>query len=391
MGQKCLALGTVLFFGITNALPARAQLLVIPDVDKLCQSAAAETHRNTIVYVDLSSIKKGVDEWGYTILRKLQLTPREHLTVLGVDPTSFEVLEVFDSCYPILSPNEITQIRNKRSWWEWLTRSDPETQQRDNLQTFDSRLRIALDRIEAQASKFVTGQRRNILGAIAVDKNRFTKRDAYYRMIIFTNGVVSDDILAGSDEWQIADALTKKYPTSFSGAEVWVFGATGGDSNAPLEAKEKIFSAFFLRNGAHVQSFALSLPQQTNRLYAALSVFNGTFEGGGIKGSVKLAFATTDEQAAKVWLAFIVGATVVYVPMEGSYSCSQGNCTLKGAALENVPVHSTDFFFRKGDQLILKGTTSDKLEGTLSAETGEVFEGGGPNELAKYKLEVSKQ
>ena len=118
MGQKCLALGTVLFLGITNALPARAQLLVIPDVNKLCQSAAAETHRNTIVYVDLSSIKKGVDEWGYTILRKLQLTPREHLTVLGVDPTSFEVLEVFDSCYPILSPNEITQIRNKRSWWE---------------------------------------------------------------------------------------------------------------------------------------------------------------------------------------------------------------------------------------------------------------------------------
>jgi hypothetical protein len=104
------------------------------------------------------------------------------------------------------------------------------------------------------------------LGAIAVDKNRFRKRDAYYRMIIFTNGVISDDFESGSDEPHIADALTKKYPTSFSGAEAWVFGVTGGDRNAPLESKEKIFSAFFLNNGAHVQSFALSLPQQTNKL-----------------------------------------------------------------------------------------------------------------------------
>jgi hypothetical protein len=391
MGLRVTALVIVIFASIATVCPALSQIITTPDIDTLCRSAVAETHRATIVYVDLSSIKKGNDEWGYTILKKLELAPRERLTVLGVDPSSFEVLEVFDSCYPTLSQSEIAQIREKRGLWDKLTLSDPESQQRDNLQTFDARLRNSLDRIAAQAVKFVSGKRRDVLGAIAVDKNRFTKRDAYYRMVIFTNGTVSDDFESGLDEAHIAEALVKKYPTSFSGAEVWIFGVTGDDRNTPLESKEKIFSTFFLSSGAHVQSFTLSLPKQTDKLYSALSIMNGSFEGGGIKGSVKLAFTTTNEGQANAWLAFIVGPTVLYVPIEANYSCGQGNCTLKGTTVENVPLQSTTPYFRKGDQLVLKGANNEKLDGTISSEAAEVFKGGSDNEVAKYKLEFSRQ
>ena len=124
--------------------------------------------------------------------------------------------------------------------WEKLITSDPESQQRDNLQLFETRLRNSLDRLLAASKNFVRGKRRDMLGAIAVDKNRFRDPNAVYRLIIYTNGSVADDFEAGATETQIVDFLAKKYPTSFSGADVFVFGVTGGERNEALETKEKI-------------------------------------------------------------------------------------------------------------------------------------------------------
>ena len=172
--------------------------------------------------------------------KKLELAPRERITVLGVNPNNFEVIEVFDLCYPTFTSSEITRIRNERTLWEKLITSDPESQQRDNLQLFETRLRNSLDRLLAASKNFVRGKRRDMLGAIAVDKNRFRDPNAVYRLIIYTNGSVADDFEAGATETQIVDFLAKKYPTSFSGAEVFVFGVTGGERNEALETKEKI-------------------------------------------------------------------------------------------------------------------------------------------------------
>ena len=52
--------------------------------------------------------------------KKLELAPRERITVLGVNPNNFEVIEVFDLCYPTFTSSEITRIRNERTLWEKL-------------------------------------------------------------------------------------------------------------------------------------------------------------------------------------------------------------------------------------------------------------------------------
>ena len=306
-----------------------AQIINYQDVDALCRSATVQTHRHTIIYVDLSSLKQGDNEWGYTILKKLELAPRERTTVLGINPSNFEVLEVFASCLPTFTSSEISQIRNDRTLWEKLINSDPESQQRDNLQTFDSRLRNSLNKLLAASKKFVPGKRRDVLGAIAVDKNRFTDPSAFYRLIIFTNGNIFDDFGTGTNETEIVDLLTKKYPTSFLGAEVFVFGVTGGERNEALESKQKLFYSFFLNNWARVRSFTPSLPQQSNISFPAVRTTTGTFDGGGIKGSTKLSLSLTREKSAAMWLTFVVGANSLYVPIEGEYSCSPEACELK--------------------------------------------------------------
>jgi len=373
----------------TNAF---AQILNPNDIDAICRSFKTETHRSTIVYVDLSSIKQGEDEWGYTILKKLELAPRERLTILGVNPSSFEVLEVFDSCYPTFTHSEIVQLRSTRSLWDKLITQDPETAQRDHVQTFDARLRNALDKVVAASKKYAVGKRRNVLGAIAVDKNRFTQRDAVYRLVVFTNGIIADELENATTDAQVAESLAKKYSTSFSGADVSVYGVTGGDRGESLESKGKIFSSFFLSNWARVHSFSSSLPQQTNTVFSAMTTRMGTFEGGGVKGAAKLSFASAVGKSANIWLTFTRGPNSLYVPVEaieGDYSCAGDTCALKGRVMDQIPLLSSKPYFRGGD--IVDLTKSErKLVGTLKSESKEVFRGdlGAPKpEEVKYQLE----
>jgi hypothetical protein len=295
-------------------------------------------------------------------------------------------------CYPVFTQSEISQVRNNRTFWDSLIKSDPEVQQRENLQLFDARLRNSLDKVIEWSKKFTLGKRRNILGAIAVDKNRFTDRNAIYRVIIFTNGNISDDFEAGANESQIVDSLTKKYSAAFSGAEVSVFGVTGdGDRGEALESKQRIFSSFFLSNWARVRSFTPSLPQQANSSFSIVKTGMGTFEGGGVKGSVRLSFSTANQKQTDIWLVFVVGPNTLYVPLEGEYSCNAGTCEFKGRVLEQIPLLSSKPYFRKNDLVNLSGKNGEKLTGTLKSESKELFtqDGSSKSEEVKYQMEIA--
>src|SRR5690349_12186062 len=124
MKRNIVAFFGAILFCATATQNSSAQLLNLNDIDSLCRSNKSETNRNTIVYIDLSSIKPGEDEWGYTILKKLELATRERITVLGVNPSNFEVLEVFDLCYPTFTQVEMSKIRNDRTLWDKLITQD---------------------------------------------------------------------------------------------------------------------------------------------------------------------------------------------------------------------------------------------------------------------------
>src|SRR3954471_16268304 len=168
-------------FGVGGV--ATAQILAIPNIEELCKSAPTVTYRRTLIYIDLAAIGTGKTEWGLTIINRLELGPREWVTILGVNPNTFEINQVFDSCFPSLTKSELETGRSGRDLWDKMTKLDPADQQRENLQTFDARLRNSLDKLIAESKKFQSGKRRNILGAIAFDKNRFADRSALYRVI----------------------------------------------------------------------------------------------------------------------------------------------------------------------------------------------------------------
>ena len=370
---------------------ASAQIINTANIEELCRTAPVATYRRTLVYVDLSSVKKEKTDWGLTILNRLELGAREHLTILSVNPSSFEIGQVFDLCYPIYTKKEIEGARTGRGIWDKLLQLDPVDQQRENLQTFDARLRNSLDRVINDAAKYEQGKRRNILGAIAFDKNRYSERNALCRIIIYTDGILIDSGLEpGVAEQQQVKVLTEKSPASFSAADVSVFGlASANDKDTSLEAKERIFSAFFLNSWSHLKSFSSSLPQQSNGMIPAVNRMDGVFDGGGAQGSAKLVVTTLQEgPLAEGWLAFNIGRANLYVPYQGEFRCENGDCRLTATATESVPPLSATSYFRKGDKLFLRGKAVTALEGTLQAGGKEVFKDG--TQEVKYNLNFIK-
>lgn len=387
------ALATLLLaIAIANCPTAlKSQVINTNNIEEFCRSSPRVTSRRTLVYADLSSIEKGKTDWGLTILNWLELGPREGLTVLGVNPESLEVVTVFDACYPVYSSAEVAQARASRSMWDKLIKLDPVDQQRENLQTFDARLRNALDNLFSRSIQPSAGRRRNILAAIAFDKNRFSEKDLFYRVIIFTNGVISEQgIAADAHEEQRVRFLIDRYPANFSGAEIQLFGASdGNDRELTLEARARIFSAYFLASFAFQKSFASSLPQQRGDAFAAVKRMEGSYSGGGTEGAAKFSLvATRDGTASDGWLSLLVGRTSLFVPFNGEFQCSGDECKLDAAVSEAVPALSSSPFFRKGDRLRLAGKAAGEMTGAIQAEAREVFKDG--NQEVKYNLKFAK-
>src|SRR5262249_59335848 len=108
-----------------------------------------------------------------------------------------------------------------------------------------------------------------------------------------------------------------------------VFGIGGGAQDASFQSTEQVFGAFLLKSWARLKSFSSSLPQQQNFLFPEAKRMDGTFEGGGAQGTVKLAlFAAKQGNIADGWLAFSVGRETLYVPFQGDFQCDVAPCPL---------------------------------------------------------------
>jgi hypothetical protein len=197
---------------------------------------------------------------------------------------------------------------------------------------------------------------------------------------------VDADLDPAADVPRQVNFLTTKYPASFFGADVSIFGISeGSDKSLSLESKERVVSAFFLNSWAHLRSFSSSLPQQRNDLFPAVIRWDGSFEGGGTQGAAKLAYSfSAGGSLSDAWISFVVGRTLLYVPFEGEFRCDGDQCKLTATCTEVIPLLSSNPYFRKGDRLLLQGKKLGGLDGSLTAETKEVFKDG--TQEVKYNL-----
>jgi hypothetical protein len=207
---------------------------------------------------------------------------------------------------------------------------------------------------------------------------------------VYTDAVLIDpDVEASSDVAKHVASLNAKYPTTFYGADVSIFGvAEASDSHFNLQNREQIFDAYFLSNWAHLSSFSSSLPSQRNDPYSQVMRLEGAFEGGGSQGAARISFSEPTNAQTVGWITFVVGRNQLYLPFEGLRECEGEQCKISANASESIPPLAPSPYFRKGDRIILQGKKDVQLEGSLTSEAKEVFKEG--NQEAKYTLKFQK-
>ena len=206
---------------------------------------------------------------------------------------------------------------------------------------------------------------------MAFDKNRFADPQSYTRAIIFTDGRIieaSVDLAAGS--------LAAKYPASFGGADIFMFGvAAGGADAANPELMHAVFEDYFLTGRGQLRSFSFALPEQSASVFGSPVSLQGRYDGGGVSGEAVLSYVPGGEGGlAGAWLTFATGTGPLHLPVEGDLRCSAGTCSLKAHVVHDVPPAAEDPFFKKGDLVVLQGSP-DAFKGRLEAAVPETFEG----------------
>ena len=113
------------------------------------------------------------------------------------------------------------------------------------------------------------------------------------------------------------------------------------------------------------------------------------FRGGGTQGAAKLAYSlSSGGSLSDAWISFVVGRTLLYVPFEGEFRCEGELCKLTATCTETIPLLSSTPYFRKRDRLLLQSKKGAGFEGSLGAETREVFKDG--TQEVKYNLKFLK-
>jgi hypothetical protein len=193
--------------------------------------------------------------------------------------------------------------------------------------------------LKRNATKRRLGKRKNILGALAFDKNRFSDRSAFYRIIVYSDAILADpDVENTTDAAKLVVSLNSKYPATFYGADVSIFGVSEtGDSQLNLQTRERVFDADFLASWAHLKAFSSSLPAQRSDPYARVVRLEGTFEDGNSQGAARIFYSAPNAAQTVGWVTFVIGRTQLYLPFEGSLDCEGEQCKLLANASESFP------------------------------------------------------
>jgi hypothetical protein len=386
-----IVLLALLVFSPELAYAQVGQIVISPKLEDICDENEPVSERRTIVYIDFSSIKADDLDWGLTVLNKLNLTPRENLIVLGVNPKNMAVNEVFNLCFPKFTQEEIASVTGDRGIVDWLVSTDPKSQQNKNIELFDNRLKTALDNIRNMALKadLKSDDKKNILAAISLDKDRFGGIDEYWRIIIYSDGIISDPVVKFQDinNAQDINRLAEAYPTNFKGSEIAMFGVTPTSGGTGTEKRESIFRGYFLLGAGWLRSFSYGLPNQDDQIVSEMKRYEGKYSGGGVNGPAAMSFGLAEEgELADAWLEFGTPRGPLFIPIEGNGGCADGKCRVKGRVLEDVPQLSDQPFFRKGDQILVEGE-SPNLSGSLESGTPESFDG--KDTSVRYDLKLA--
>jgi len=192
----------------------------------------SQKERKTFIYIDKSSIKK---DYYQHLIKKLKGTflPHEQVVVLSFNPETQNIKEVFNSCVPKLSKEEIEKIKEKGGLF--LFSESPINKAKEDYQFFISALKGVLKKIKPVEDI----DNKQIVEMFYNESNRF--ETPLNRVIIYS------DMMENSEDFPLNKIIANKYSVK----DFEEYKSNFNYSNIYVLLSEKKLKASKLRNLAY--------------------------------------------------------------------------------------------------------------------------------------------
>ena len=218
---------------------------------KYCNNLT-QKERKTFIYIDKSSIKKGYYK---DLIRKLKGTflPHEQVVVLSFNPQNQNIKEVFNSCVPKLSKEEIKKIKKKGGLF--LFSESPIDKAKEDYQFFISALTSILKKIKPIEDI----ENKQIIEMFYNESNRF--ETPLNRVIIYS------DMMENSEDFPLEKIISNKYSvkdfeeykSNFNYANVYVLLNEKKLKASKLRNLADFWDNYFEYNEADLKNFNTEL------------------------------------------------------------------------------------------------------------------------------------
>lgn len=356
------------------------------DLKKYCKNAAP---RQTIIYVDQSSVLPGDKKWAEQIINKVKLIPHERLTILKMDVQQGSVSELFSSCFPKFTAEEIESTKNQEGLISKLLGSSLDDVKKDR-QLFLKARNFALSKIiieskdqpkpVAQETKLPN---KSIAEALFYDEKRFDLQNGIPRIIIYSDMMQSSPNISPSENELSRKKIKEKaraFPTGFNMAEVHVFGVgTTMKLGTSIQQKFEGFWRSYLEfNGAYLEQYSnnLTIPEQQ---IEEIDYWQGAIVLNDLHLETFIRFMTN--KRGKLINSWLDIPQLGFIPISGKKSCNETytKCSIEAELridVENLDKLPSDkeskptYFFRTKDKLILQTASAKELKGELKPFDG---------------------
>lgn len=394
MRLAILSAATILGIACTTSALGQ-QGLRLPGLDEYCKLTQT-TSRETIIYIDGSIVTttQQAAELADIVSQKIGLAPRERVRIFYVR-SSEDAKEVFNKCWPDLTPEEAAakspSSSSWRDWFSWALDETPETKLKDTKDFFRLNVQnsIGNELVGKVASNI------DFVRVLSADKDRLGSGGRLYRILIYSpmqSAVMREAAKPNSQKMssdsERIDSLFREYPISLYGAETIIWGVVA-DEQVPLRASERYWTGYLQRGMSNLKSFAPELPIQQSVSISSPLTLAGTWKSpqGNGRANISLAW-TRDRKLTSSWVT-IQASRAFAIPIEGTYRCDASNlCRVEATIGHDVPYLLEKPFFLEGDVVELTGDPTNLLSGTIKPAAAAKFPSGTP---AAYAVEFRKQ
>lgn len=351
---------------------------------KYCTNIS-DKQRITSIYLDISNTSN--KKFALDILSELQnnFLPHERLQIFTINPEEVTIKQVYNSCVPKLSLNEIKKIKEEGSL-KYILGGNPIENSKEDYSFFKAELKNTLAKIY-KSSINKDNEKKELVELLYSESASFQRKELQ-RVIIFSDMNQNSKQLPITQIFNdelISNKIIKEYKINFNYAEFYIYT---GKKNYGITKHKKLINFwknYIELNNGHIKYFndSLILPKYK---YQISEVFEGELLVNNKKYLAKLLLNYNErKEINNSW--FIINE-IEAIPLEGKVNLINGKLTRAQLTVSSINKKNHSLFI--GDEKIILNFNNNKLKGEVRIDNADVILNGKTIKNPTFGIKMKK-